>query len=361
MPTSFLSSEEYDERAHQLYNDGDYEGALQVLKEGLTLYPHSVELYVGLGYAQLAREDYLWAKHALDKALVLDPENEDAMVGLGEVLLRLGHAERALALFGHVREQCGGDDLDLFLTMGRALYREQLFEHARAVFSEATELRPDSPEALAGLAYTFHRLGQETAARRALRRALRLDADHHEARVYLGHLLYDRGHWVGALREFERVAPADHWDVVAIWRLLELRRALYGMEPGDERLEGWERRLRELEVEPDPIEELLAEVENAALDDAEAHDAPSGGEEGIPVFGGPHRVRTSDGHTFAGSWDQIVRQLRDRYGRAEESLEDFMRRRAAEARGHTGARVPADDAEGFLLAHAGAGLIDIEC
>ena len=49
MPEGFLSSEEYDEAAHKLYNDGDYDGALEMLKEGLSIYPNAVELYVGLG------------------------------------------------------------------------------------------------------------------------------------------------------------------------------------------------------------------------------------------------------------------------------------------------------------------------
>ena len=55
MSERFLSSEEYDEQAHELYNDGDYEGALEMLKEGLLLYPNAVELCVGMGYARLAR------------------------------------------------------------------------------------------------------------------------------------------------------------------------------------------------------------------------------------------------------------------------------------------------------------------
>ena len=77
MPEGFLSSEEYDEQAHKLYNDGDYEGALEMLKEGLTLYPNAVELYVGLGYARFAREEYAWARHAFERAVVLDPGHED--------------------------------------------------------------------------------------------------------------------------------------------------------------------------------------------------------------------------------------------------------------------------------------------
>jgi tetratricopeptide (TPR) repeat protein len=55
MASSFLSSEEYDERAHQLYNEGNYDGALDTLREGLALYPNAVELHVGVGYARLAR------------------------------------------------------------------------------------------------------------------------------------------------------------------------------------------------------------------------------------------------------------------------------------------------------------------
>ena len=62
MANPFLSSEEYDERAHRQYDIGDYEGALETLKEGLQLYPHSVDLYVGLGYTRLAREEFVWAR-----------------------------------------------------------------------------------------------------------------------------------------------------------------------------------------------------------------------------------------------------------------------------------------------------------
>ena len=43
MSERFLSSEEYDEQAHKLYSDGDYDRALQLLKEGLSVYPKAIE------------------------------------------------------------------------------------------------------------------------------------------------------------------------------------------------------------------------------------------------------------------------------------------------------------------------------
>ena len=104
MATPFLSSEEYDDRAHRYYDDGSYDAALDTLKEGLRLYPHSVELYVGLGYTRLAREEYVWARQAFERALVLDPEHEDGLVGMGESLLRFGNREEAIRLFARARE-----------------------------------------------------------------------------------------------------------------------------------------------------------------------------------------------------------------------------------------------------------------
>src|SRR3979409_270476 len=99
MPTPFLSSEEYDERAHQLYNEGQYDDALSVLREGLALYPNSVALHLRGGYARLAREEYAWARRSFEEALVLEPEHEDALAGLGETLLKFGLEDAGVRCF----------------------------------------------------------------------------------------------------------------------------------------------------------------------------------------------------------------------------------------------------------------------
>src|ERR1700760_1793839 len=99
MPSPFLSSEEYDERAHQLYNEARYDEALETLREGLTLYPNAVELHVGVGYAQLAREEFAWARAAFERSLILEPDHEDGLAGIGEVLLRMGDGDAAVRCF----------------------------------------------------------------------------------------------------------------------------------------------------------------------------------------------------------------------------------------------------------------------
>lgn len=363
MADHFLSSEEYDEQAHRLYDRGDYDGALEMLKEGLALYPNAVELCVGLGYARLAREEYAWARRAFERAMVLDPAHEDALVGMGETLLRFGEREKAMRLFRRVMDMGYDDDVELMLSMGRALYRERLYAPARDVFSKVATARPDSADAAAALGYSLHRLGDDVDAVRQIRRALRMDPDLHEARVYLAHLLYDRGDWEAALREFEWVPPQSHWDSLAVWRVIELKRALWQIESGDSRLAPWEERLDELESRFDAIDRLLAQVEAQVLASPDAVEDPSQlelFEAGGSGDGSSHRVRTRTGHVFRGTWQDIVRQMRDRAGFSHEPVGQFMRRMAERWHEQSGAQIPFQDPESFLRAAVEGGFLFLE-
>lgn len=379
MGTQYLSSEEYDELAHRHYDAGDYDEALAVLREGLAHHPESVLLQVGMGYTRVAREEYAWARRAFERALEMDEEYEDAWVGLGESLLKFGEVDEALEAFGRIDALGLGDDLELGLTVGRALYREGLFTDARARFAALTSSHPDSAELAAARGYTLHALGDDLGARRELRRAVRLDPELHEARIYLSHLLYDRGDHRAALDELERVPPAEHWDTLSLWRYIELKRQHDGVPEDDPRFVPWRERLVELEAEPDDIDHLLAEVE-AAFEGSEAeekplpelstqmdfimkilgHGAEGGPDEPADTATAAHRVRTAEGSVFEGSWDDIVRGMRDSCGEPEITVAVFMRRAARQIRDRTGREVPVHSAEAFLKAGARMGLLRIE-
>ena len=360
MEERFLSSEEYDEEAYKLYDEGDYEGALEMLKEGLSLYPNAVELYIGMGYARLAREEYAWARGSFQQALMLDPDHEDALVGMGELLLWFGKKDGALELFRKVEDLGYDSDIDLMLTMGRALYGAGLYVDARDAFAKLVAARPDSAEAVAALGYALQRTGNELEASRHIRRALRLAPDLHEARIFLGHILYDRADREGAMREFEQVPPAEHWDSRAVWRVIELNASLRGIPVGDARMEPWQARLRELENLPDPLDRLLAEVEAQASGIAES----ATNRQQLELFGNTplenrevHHVRTGDGRPYRGTWHEIVRQMRDDAGFSHETVSHYMRRLSERWREQFGLEIPIVDPESFLTAAIRAGLV----
>ncbi len=370
MPDPFLGSDEYDERAHQLYNEGRYDEAIEVLKEGLAVYPDALELLVGLGYARLAREEYAWSRREFLAALERDPDHEDALAGLGEVLLKLGSRDFALRLFDRVLQLGFRDDLDIVLQMGRALFREGLLEQARRYFETAAQAHRDSAEAAACVGYAAHRLSAEADATRWLQRALALDPEHAEARIYLANLLYDRGEYQPSLAEFEKTRPEDHWDELGIWRLIELKRSLGRLPEDDPQLKPWVERLGELGGDADPLDLLLAEIEAAGPDGTLARDPAQlelfgtlvSDVQGMrkPTRAEIHRVTTREGVTYSGTWDDIVEKMRDDDAAlAGRSIAEFLARAAARATAMTGMMIPATDAESFIRAIEGAGLVKI--
>src|SRR5438105_2763811 len=273
MSDPFLSSDEYDERAHQLYNEGQYDDAIDALREGLGLYPPAVELHVGVGYAA-------------------------------------------------------------------------------------------------------HRLADEGGSLHWLRRALELDPSLAEARIYLANLLYDRGEYEAALFHLERTGPEEHYDALAIWRLIELKKSVYRLADDDPELLPWHDRLNEISGDAAPEDLILAEIE-AMRPDGQIRDPRQlelfgtlltelqgmknkGGSGGSGGTGEVHRVSTVSGSTYVGTWEEIVRQMKDDAAEwAAGSLEEYMEASAKRWRKQTGFAIPATDPETFLRGGADAGVLRI--
>lgn len=368
MAEPFRSSDEYDEQAHQLYNEARYDEALALLHDGLSRYPLAVELHVGLGYAQLAREEYGWSRQAFDCALVLDPDHEDALAGLGETLLVLGQLTGALRAFQRLIDLGFANDHELMLQVGRALFREGFFAESRRFFELCYQHHPSSAEVAASLGYTAHRLGNDADAFFWLRRALALESDYAEPRIYLANILYDRGENDTALRHFQRIRPDDHFDDLGVWRTLELLRA---SGESSENLQPWLARLDELRRDADADEMLIAEIESLQPDGSSRdphqlelfgtlmRDVP-GMQKRPAMSSGIHVIETLHGMPLRGTWDELVLHLQTLEGAwAAGTLQEFMRVFARRGSAETGVRIPVGSAEAFLRGAAAAGVIRI--
>ncbi|HET9513904.1 MAG TPA: tetratricopeptide repeat protein [Gemmatimonadales bacterium] len=370
MSEGFRSSDEFDEQAHQLYNEGRYEEAIAILKEGLSLYPSAVELHVGAGYAQLAREEFAWSRRAFEGALTLEPDHEDALAGLGEVLLKLGERKGALAAFERVLDLGMQDDHDLMLQIGRSCFREGLITQAIRFFELAAAAHADSADAAACMGYASHRLGRDGAALYWLRRALELETAFAEARIYIGNMLYDRGESEAALHHFEKTEPMDHFEELGLWRTIELKKSVYRLGDDDPELTPWYERLSEVSGEPDSVDELLAEVESLHPDGTVRDPnqlelfgallSEPFGMQRRPLFGDHHVVITLSGHTLRGSWDEILAQFQaTEVSWADAPLAEFMASLARRGRTEAGVEIPLTSAEEFLMGSAEAGVLRI--
>lgn len=370
MSEAFFSSDEFDEQAHQLYNQGRYDDALETLKDGLAIYPNAVELHIGMGYAYLAREEYAWSRRAFEQALMLDGDHEDALAGMGETLLAIGDQRGAVGRFEHLLVLGFQEDHELMLQAGRALFRHGLLVPAYRFFDLAAAAEPDCAEAAACLGYVSHRLGREGSAFYWLRRALQVDPRYAEARIYLANMLYDRGESEKALIHLEKTEPSDHFDELGLWRAIELKKTMYRLADDDPELVPWLNRLGELAPDPDPTEDILAEIEaqhgdgtirdphQLELFGALVSDVP--GMQRRPGRLDTHQITTLSGAVLRGTWDEILLQLKATDHAAEGlSLSEFMAGLARRGREETGIIIPVTDAEAFIRGSADAGVIRI--
>ena len=239
-----------------------------------------------------------------------------------------------------------------------------------------TEVSTDRAEAL-GLPETArHRpawahsqgtSGDDEAAIATLRKALKIDEDHTEARIYLGNIYYDRGDYEAALYHLDRSDPDDHWDELGIWRLIELKKMVYRLRDNDPELKPWEERLAELAGEPDDIDEMLAEIEAKAAESAEKDARGQLELFGVLLSGlakekraeQPHCITIDEDHSFEGTWEEILQKLSESRGGNGGTIKDFMVNEARRGYSLTGCTIPTEDAESFIRGSADAGLLRI--
>ena len=350
----FWSADEFDRQAQRLYEAGDYDAALETLRRGAALFPEAVELLVSIGYTHLAREEFVWARRSFSQALEREPDHEDALVGLGESRLKLGERARGFQCFERVLDLGFGLDLDLMLSIGRALFREGLWEHAERFFRRAVAADEESSDAAADLAYTFHRQGDGVQARQWLERCLELDAENHDARSLLANLFYEGGEPEKALDHLDRIPLDSLWDPVSVWRLVELVRAYREMTDGAHELDPYLQRLDQLFVDPTPEESILLEVEMEAA----GLEAPAAfARDQLDLFGGDPEMAPAGQRM---DWTGIVRAMCESSTNPGQSVEEYMRETARRVRDMTGIDIPDDDPEAFLKASARAGVLHID-
>lgn len=319
------------------------------------MYPEAVELRVSLGFTQMAREDFACARREFAAALQLDPDHEDGLAGVGEAHLKLGERARGLAAFERILDLGFARDLDLMLSIGRALVREDLVDHAERFFRLALEADGSSADAAADLAYIFHRRGDREGARRWLDLALERDPENHDVRVLLANDMYESGDRRAALQQYEKIPAGAIWDSLTLWRVIELLRACYGEPDESAVVRPYLERLDVLFDATTPEDRLIEEVVSTLADDP---DAAGSGQFDLFRPGAESAPATVE--TTARDWSGIVRLLCRMSSNPDRTLEQFMEDTADRVQAATGLAIPTDDPGAFLEASARAGVLRLD-
>ena len=201
-----------DDTAAATYNpSASTDRLISGLQSRLNSRPEDAYSYSMLGsaYSQKARESgepgyYSRAEGAFGRALALDPQDFQAMTGMGTLALSRHEFQQALE-WGEQALSINPHDAHIYGVIGDALVELGRYEEAWDSFQKMIELRPDL-SSYSRVSYARELNGDVPGAIEAMKRALKAGGPNAEntnwTRVQLGNLHFDSGDLSAAEAEY---------------------------------------------------------------------------------------------------------------------------------------------------------------
>jgi tetratricopeptide (TPR) repeat protein len=165
--------------------------------------PNSAEGWIQLGLIAMEQKKHAVAIQRLEKALALNPSQEDCDQKLGMCHLELGQFARALTHFLRFTQR-RPEDPDGHSNLGSALAQLGRRDEAVASFEKALRIRPDMAPAHCNLANVLGEQGNTQGAIAHYQKAITLNPGYAEAHHHLGMTLVRQGqaeHGLVSLRQ----------------------------------------------------------------------------------------------------------------------------------------------------------------
>lgn len=226
-PSYGMTSREAKQAAFQalnqgtlLYEQGDYRGAIDLLRQATSVNLNSFQAHYQLGLALRGARLYQDAIEPLSIALELNPKHLQAHVALGDCHLKLGDVREAEAEY-HRALDLQPDYAAAYDGLGRLMEAMGRPEDAVYYYQRGIEVNAGYPDAYLDLGDLYQRQGRLQEAAALLLKAIQIRPDFAAAYNRLG-VVYSRQQlWqeaVAALREAERLEPKNPYHPLTLSR-----------------------------------------------------------------------------------------------------------------------------------------------
>ena len=176
-------------KGNDLFDKGDYAGALAAYQEILAQSPDAYPVYYSIGNCYFAQEKYDEAEASYMKVLEKDPKRVDTLIAIGNCYANRGDSAKAMEWYGKVEFEKIDDPVVLY-NLGTNYYNSAKFEEALKFYQKAVEKQKDSTDALYQLGLTYLNLQKNAEAIAAFESYLTIDADSPRAAQVTGFLEY---------------------------------------------------------------------------------------------------------------------------------------------------------------------------
>lgn len=174
----------------QLYEKGDYQGAIKEFKRGLQLDPSNVNLHNSLGVCYGVLERYDDALEAFEKALALAPQEVMVLYNIGLVYLIRNDRQAAMEYFQKA-DRIDGNIHELAFQIGRIHLEDGNYIEARVLLTKAVSLNPAVCSAQSTLGECYLALEEKNLAISAFKKAIQLNGNDAAALSGLGWLYHN--------------------------------------------------------------------------------------------------------------------------------------------------------------------------
>jgi tetratricopeptide (TPR) repeat protein len=203
------------------------EEALTELDVSLRFDPDDARTLLLRGEVRHATGDLDGALVDLGKSVSFDPEDSEARLARAEALLDSGEVAAAYSEVEAAIDLAGDDPtLEMLVVRGEVRLAEGDIESARADFTRAAELDPDSVDPRLGIVDAALAANDLDAAEVAAKEALRLDPEHPQALVFKARVDLVRGRHAEAEKSCSKAIEIDASAADAFALRSEARRKL---------------------------------------------------------------------------------------------------------------------------------------
>lgn len=167
---------DYGNKAREYAQQGNYEGAINLLEHAVSEYPEEASLYFNLGLNYLEVGNSKRAKIQFLKTIELEPRHAKAYQALGLLYYDQERYREAGAYYLSAIEAGKADDV-IYYKLGSCWYRLNRYIKAEQAYKKAIEKNPIEKRYHMSLGLTYLATKEQNKAIDAFKEALKLDAD----------------------------------------------------------------------------------------------------------------------------------------------------------------------------------------
>ncbi|MFH0800738.1 MAG: tetratricopeptide repeat protein [Pseudomonadota bacterium] len=207
----------YSREAYSFRKAGEYEKALELLHQGLRLYPNNIYLLCSVGKVYRSMGMYGEALVWFEKAKKVDPGSAKTHIAIGRVYLEQRRFAEGLAAFRTVLEIEPGSRHPFAIIIGRAItHREATrYKEALELLQLGLELYPNDVRLMCGVGKAYQFMTEYDEALKWLERAVKLYPGDKRAHTALGQVYRALNREAEALAAFRRALEIDPDDRLA--------------------------------------------------------------------------------------------------------------------------------------------------